>query len=150
MKMNLKNLLLILSFLLFSNQAFAQTNPCANPNLIQSTAINVSTATTTKLVSNTTTPDPSNYQGIIVCGFTVTVVGVSTANTVTFEYGSGSNCGTGTTAITGPISGSVAVGSSIVIFSVQMPFKKLPVNNDLCLVTTQAATVTGILSYVIQ
>ena len=71
-------------------------DPCANGGIKLSAPINISTATTTLLVSGAAGPSNSV---ISVCGFTVTETG--TTPTFQFEYGSGATCGTGTVLLSG-------------------------------------------------
>jgi hypothetical protein len=74
-------------------------DPCINPNVLKTSAVvNITTATTTQLVAI------SGTTSVYVCGFYGTQV-VGTAATYTWEYGAGSTCGTGTTALSGAIIG---------------------------------------------
>lgn len=82
------------------------------------------TAGTSKLVSGTAT------QGIYVCGFAVTA---SVASTFQLEYGTGSNCGTGTTTIT-PAFSLPANGSLVDHQTYYAGIPAVPPGNDLCVV----------------
>lgn len=138
-------LVLLLGFLSIAVPGFAQVNTCSNTNRIISVAISIASGTTTKLQANTDTT-----RAIIVCNFTLTLVGAATANTFVFEYGTGSTCGTGTTALTGALQANAAAAATAVIVSPQFPFKALPAGNDLCAVTTTSDKATGVVSFVIQ
>lgn len=101
-----------------------------------SAAINVSTAATTTLVAL------AAGKSIYVTAWDIVV---AAADNVTLEYGTGSNCGTGTTALTGPYNmaanGGLAKGSGLgVIF-------KVPAGNALCIVTSAAVQASGSVSY---
>src|SRR5665213_1541270 len=88
-----------------------------------SVPISVSTATTTQLVA-------------LAAGKAITVsawdIIAAAADTVTLEYGTGSNCGSGTTALTGayPLAanGGLAKGSGVA------PILFVPAGNALCIV----------------
>lgn len=78
-------------------------DPCAAAWIAKSsTAVNISTATTTQLAVSTGT------QRVYACGFKATMMG--TLPTALFVTGTGSACGTGTVSVTGtyaPTAGSV-------------------------------------------
>jgi hypothetical protein len=115
------------------------TNSAGAVNLVQSdssAAINVSTATTTQIVAL------SSGKSIYVSGWDIVV---AAADNITLEYGTGTNCGTGTTALTGAYNfaanGGLATGSGLgVLF-------KLPASNALCVVTGAAVQASGRVSY---
>jgi hypothetical protein len=99
--------------------------------------INISTATTTKIVSNA-----PNKKTLVNIAF---LYGPHT-NNVTFEYGTGSNCGTGTTAIGGIIELSASTpgftlgnGTGAVL--------TIPADKDLCILTTGNVQLSGWLQY---
>jgi hypothetical protein len=98
--------------------------------------INVSTATTTQLVAI------SGSTSIYVTAYDVIAGG--TGN-ITFEYGTGSNCGTGTTALTGayPLTAQagIAKGSGVGVVL------KVPSGNALCVLTSAAVQMSGSVSY---
>lgn len=100
-----------------------------------SAAINVATATTTQLIAL------SAGKAIYVTGFDMIAGG--TGN-VTFEYGTGTNCGTGTTVLTGayPLTAQagLARGGSGVVW-------KIPASNALCVLTSAAVQISGSVSY---
>jgi hypothetical protein len=68
------------------------------------------------------------------------------AGTVKWVYGHGTNCGTGTTAITGAIDvvAQFAVSEGIGLGPVHKP---TPVGEDTCIVTTGSATAKGDLAF---
>jgi hypothetical protein len=115
------------------------TNSAGTVNLVQSdssAAINVSTATTTQIVALV------SGKSIYVTGWDIVV---AAADTITLEYGTGTNCGTGTTTLTGAYSfaanGGLATGSGLgVLF-------RLPASNALCVVTSAAVQASGRVSY---
>lgn len=75
------------------------TDPCQNTGVIKSSvAVAISTATTTRVIA------PVAGQTIYACSFGGTAV-AGTAATYTWEYGTGGTCGTGTTLLTGALTG---------------------------------------------
>lgn len=139
--------LLGFSILLLSSSAFAQgvansLDPCSTfPKL--SAAINVSSATTVKLVSNTATAP------IYVCG--VYLNQVNGTGSWGLEYGTGTTCGTGTKVLNGPILAST-VSSGVTNTSLgadELGTDMLvPAGNDLCGVSTGTIQQSGYVSYV--
>jgi len=115
------------------------TNSTGTVSQVQSdssAAISVSTATTTQLVAL------SSGKAIYVTAWDIVV---AAADNVTLEYGTGTNCGTGTTALTGAYNfaanGGLAKGSGLgVLF-------KVPAGNALCIVTSAAVQASGSVSY---
>jgi hypothetical protein len=107
--------------------------------LIQASAsvpVNMSSATTTQLVAL------SGSTKIYVTSFDVVAGG--TGN-FTLEYGTGSNCGTGTTALTGAYNltaqNGVSKGAGL------GPVLIVPAGNALCAVDSAAAQMSGSVSY---
>lgn len=80
-------------------------------------------------------------KAIYVTGYTVVAAG---AVTVQWEYGTGTNCGTGTTALTGPMSFAANGGAA----PAQMLF--VPTGDALCLNLGGAVAVAGSVSYAQQ
>jgi len=115
-------------------------DPCKNPNVqTSSVVINISSTGTTQLVA------PVAGKAVYVCQ--VTASGGSAA-TATLEYGTGSNCGTGTTTLTGALAlnatqpVSMGWGGAVVT---------APAGNALCLLAGGTVTTAqGVLSYVQQ
>ena len=101
-----------------------------------STPINVSTATTTQLVAL------SSGKAISITHWDVVV---AAADNVTLEYGTGTNCGTGTTALTGAYNfganGGRAGGTGL------GPILFVPAGDALCILTSAAAQASGVVSY---
>ena len=99
-------------------------------------AISVSTSTVTQLVAL------SSGKAIYVLNWSVIAAGT---DNVTWEYGTGSNCGTGTTAISGayPLAANGGIvagnGAGTVLF--------VPASNALCVSTSAAVQLSGSLSY---
>jgi hypothetical protein len=101
-----------------------------------SVPINISTATTTQLVSGQTS------QSIYVTHWDALAAG--TGN-LTFEYGTGSSCGSGTQVITGAYNliaqAGLSVGAGL------GPIFIVPAGNALCALTSAAVQVSGVVSY---
>lgn len=116
----------------FQNSAGMVLPPAADA----SAAINVSTATTTQLVAL------SSGKKIYVSA--IDVIAAGTGN-ITFVYGTGSNCGTGTTSLTGAynltaqagISKGNGLGAVLVV----------PASNALCVTTSAAVQMSGAVAY---
>jgi hypothetical protein len=68
-----------------------------NTECITPVAVNISSATTTQIVALTAS------KKVYVCNYSLTVTG--TSPTLTWEYGTGTACATGTTAISGAMAG---------------------------------------------
>ena len=135
-----------------AGQAVPETNsdPCTNPsNAKASVPINITTAATTQLVAL------SAGKSVYVCGGSFTIAPSATAaDSILFEYGTGSSCGTGTTALTGaygagdlttaapPVSVSL-VSSGVVMIA--------PSGNALCAVSAgTTVNIQGVLSVIQQ
>jgi hypothetical protein len=101
-----------------------------------SAAISVSTATTTQIVAL------SSSKKIYVSSFDVIAGG--TGN-ITFVYGTGSNCGTGTTSLTGAYNltaqAGIAKGNGLGAVLV------VPASNALCVTTSAAVQMSGSIAY---
>ena len=99
-------------------------------------AISVSTATTTQIIPLAAS------KAIYVTAWDIVVAG---ADNVTLEYGTGSNCGTGTTALTGPYNlgtnGGISKGTGFGAVLI------VPAGNALCAVTSAAVQASGSVSY---
>lgn len=102
-----------------------------------SVAISISTATTTQLIAL------SSGKNIFVSSWNV--ISGGTGN-FTLVYGTGTNCGTGTTSLTGayPLiaQAGISVGSGLGITLV------VPRGNALCATTSAAVQMSGSVSYV--
>ena len=101
-----------------------------------SVPINISTATTTQLVpaSGSTKIYVTSY-GLLAAG---------TGN-LTFEYGTGSNCGTGTTALTGAFNLTAQAG--VTQGSGLGPILVVPAGDALCVLTTAAVQMSGSVAF---
>lgn len=104
-----------------------------------SVSVAISTATTTQLVALTA------GKIVHVCGFNATF-GAST--TAQLEYGTGSACGTGTTALTGVY--APATGTYVSMGTGEATVTKTVAGNALCLVSTGTGGINGVLTYVQQ
>ena len=120
-----------------STNIAGSTDPCQNSGVVKSNVVvNIGSATTTQLVALSSTAS------VYVCSFYGTAV-VGTAATYTWEYGTGSSCGTGTTALTGAM-----VGGGFL--NVLGEFHT-PVGQALCVVTGGTSpSYQGVLTYVQQ
>jgi hypothetical protein len=111
-------------------------DPSAGKGTPSSVAINVSTATTTQLVAI------SGSTAIYVTAYDV--ISGGTGN-ITFEYGTGASCGTGTTALTGPYNLTAQTGlakgngAAMVL--------KVPAGNALCVLTSAAVQMSGSVTF---
>jgi hypothetical protein len=101
-----------------------------------SVPINVSTATTTQLVALSGT--------LSIYVTSLDVIAGGTGN-ITFEYGTGTACATGTTALTGayPLTAQAGIakgdGNGTIL--------KVPAGNALCVLTSAAVQMSGSVSY---
>ena len=121
----------------FSPINTVSADPCViSPKSTVSIAI--STATTTQLVALAT------GKAIYVCGFTATV---GASSTIQFEYGTGSACGTGTTALTGVFTPATAAVLSLTGEGTKIT---APASNALCAVSTGTGGINGVLTYSAQ
>ena len=101
-----------------------------------SAPINVSTATTTQIVGLV------SAKKIYVTSYNVIAGG--TGN-ITWVYGTGSNCGTGTTSLTGAYNLTAQAG--IAMAGGLGPVLVVPAGNALCVTTTAAVQMSGAVSY---
>jgi hypothetical protein len=108
------------------------------PQTTNSAPISISSATTTQIIPALA----SNYTYI-----TQLNVMAGSAGGLTLEYGTGTNCGTGTTVLTGaypwPAFGGVSIGTGF-----GPTFGTIPINNAVCIVSTGAPVqLAGSISY---
>ncbi len=135
-----------------AGQAIPETNndPCSNPsNTKASAVVNITSATTTQLVP------VSGTTSIYICGGSFSIAPSATsADTATIEYGSGTNCGTGTTALTGAYGAgdlTTATGPLMVNLFSSGVVAVAPSGKALCLLSAgTAVNIQGIISYVQQ
>lgn len=141
-----KKIIFLAILLLISSSARAQNNdPCSNAQLVQSVAINTSTAASIRLV-NSTDAEKKTY----ICHLIFTMVGAATPQTIAVQYGIGATCGTGTTLRTGTFKASTVVGSITTISIPANTIQPIPVGFSTCILTTTTDTVNGIMSYALQ
>lgn len=113
--------------------AFAQTASFPVPSIQTSIAGTVATAT--RIVTA-----PTGKQ-IVVTALMLTPVATGV---VTFTYGTGTNCGTGTGSLTGAL--TFAAGQIVSMGSGTGPVMIVPTDNDLC-ITIATAAAPGSLVY---
>jgi len=118
-------------------------DPCATSGIAKSSVvIALSSATTTQLVAI------SGTTKIYVCGYNFTMVGA--AETIAFEYGTGSSCGTGTTALTGAMADGTASDIAVSYGGTAGTIMSTPAGQALCAVTTGTVGIQGIVTFVQQ
>lgn len=101
-----------------------------------SAVINVAAAATTQLVAL------ASSQIIRVCSFVIS--GDTAATTATFVYGTGANCGTGTTSLTGAM--RMVDEGNISLTGMNGSLFRTAASNALCL-TAATGAVTGFVTY---
>ena len=103
------NLFAIIVVLLVTVPAFAQApyGDHCQTGLKQTVDFNISTATTTSIIA------PQTGLNIYVCAYKINQAGGT--GTVTFEYGTGSTCGTGTVVLAGPFTANTTAGTPTTI-----------------------------------
>lgn len=127
----------LLLYLGLASAALAQQSIFV-PATMASVPINISTATTTRLVTGI------SGKSIYVTQWNA--IGGGTGN-ITLEYGTGTTCGTGTTTLTGayPLIANVGlvvgIGNGAVLV--------LPAGTSLCALTSAAVQISGSLAYAI-
>jgi hypothetical protein len=141
----MKRFLLALALWLAPSLALAQGAPIGPTNWFtcNNTAQVTGTANTSQqIVALATTPvGPGGAQPrIYVCGWTFT--NTAATGTVSVNYGTGANCGTGTTAM----SPALSVGSTQLAIYTQIPSLQTAPGNALC-VTTSVNTINGLVWY---
>lgn len=133
--------------LAYPGNAAGFTDPCLNAGVLKSSVvINITSATTTSLVSAV------SGKAVYVCGMSLTISQVATtANTLQLEYGTGGTCGSGTTGMTGTF-GSGGVTAASPLFVAMPEVQATPAANGVCAVTTIGASASfeGVLTYVQQ
>ena len=117
-------------------------DPCLNAAVAKSSvAVSITSATTTQLVAL------SSGKTVYVCGFNASL-GLS--DVLTFEYGTGSACGTGTTALTGAYTSDAAVVAAPMALGGSGTVFAGIASNALCALTTGTGGIRGQLTYVQQ
>ncbi len=119
---------------------FPTADPCLSPGIAKSSvAINIAAAATTQLVGFV------SGQTIYACNANFTY---SVAGSAQFEYGTGTNCGTGTTTLTGAM---VTTANEYLPLGWGGTIFKTAASNALCVVTTGTTpSMQGVLTYVQQ
>lgn len=118
------------SAMIFNGATYDRNFTCSN-----SAIVNV-TAATTEIVALTA------GQTIRVCSFTIT--GSAVATLATFVYGTGANCATGITSLTGVM--RISVDGNIALSAGQGSLFRTASANALCL-TAATGAVTGFVTY---
>jgi hypothetical protein len=110
----------------------------------QQATISTASATTAAVVS------ASAGTRVMVCGFAFTIQGnATTANTAKLVRGTGATCGTGTADVTAAFQGAVTAGTPTPISygGGLGTVARSGTSEAICITTTQASPVTGVLSY---
>lgn len=132
-----------------STQSYADA--CASPGIAKlSVAIALTSAATSQLIAL------SGSTVIYVCGFTATVPNTATtATSLKFIAGTGTNCGTVTATLTGPLGSNdaAAVSANPIVLNYggsAMTIFATPAASELCAVVTGNGTldISGVLTYV--
>lgn len=132
-----KVLAALLLYLGLASAALAQQSIFV-PATMASVPINISTATTTRLVTGIT------GKSIYVTNWNA--ISGGTGN-ITFEYGTGATCGTGTTALTGAYNLTAQVGAVVGIGNGAVLV--LPAGTSLCILSSAGVQISGSLAYAI-
>lgn len=105
-------------------------------NRTRSASYSATNATTVKVITG------QSKNAVYITGLIITA---SAAGTAQIEYGTGSNCGTGTTTV----SGALALGASAPVQAqaAQGALVSIPAGQDVCIVSTGTATFAGLISY---
>lgn len=116
-------------------------DPCQNNYILKkSVAVAQGASATTQLIAL------AAGQTIYVCSMEASLAG--TSPTVTVVTGTGANCGTGQTSLTGAIVGTNAAG--FITMNGNGVVTATPVSQALCLTTAATTSVQGVLTYVQQ
>jgi hypothetical protein len=134
MKRRLTLCLLALVAMLLAPPAFAFQAPCSGAYPSTTKPITLTTGTTSKIITG------ASNAAAYIC----TIYLQNASGTATMEYGTGTLCGTGTTALTG------ALGTSTLVNEVasSAEIMKVPVGNDFCIAGGSSAAGTGYVTYV--
>jgi hypothetical protein len=108
-----------------------------------SVIVNMTSATTTELVALT------SGQSIYICGWSINVIGAAGPPTWKLVYGTGANCGSGTTDLTGTFTSTTTTTAvEQFVYGGGVGYvAKAPVSNALCITTTTTSPQRGILTY---
>jgi len=128
--------LLILSTGAYIKSASAQSAGYIAPSTMASADINISTATTTKVITGI------SGRWTYITSFNVIAGGSGNFQLI---YGTGTTCGTGTTSLTGAYNLTAQAG--LVVGSGIAPALVVPTGNDVCVVTSAAVQMSGSIAY---
>ena len=117
-------------------KASAQSPAYTAPSTTASVAINVSTATTTKLITGIAS------RWVYITSFNVIAGGTGNIQLV---YGTGTLCATGQVALTGAYNLTAQAG--LVLGSGIAPVLVVPTGNDVCAITSAAVQMSGSIAY---
>ena len=120
----------------YLKSASAQVPAYTPPSTTASVAINISTATTTKLITGITS------RWVYITNFNVIAGGTGNIQLV---YGTGTLCATGQTALTGAYNLTAQAG--LVLGSGVAPNLVVPTGNDVCAITSAAVQMSGSIAY---
>jgi len=126
----------ILGFGSYLKSASAQNAGYIAPSTMASAAINISTATTTKVITGIT------GRWTYITSFNVIAGGSGNFQLV---YGTGSTCGTGQVNLTGAYNLTAQAG--LVVGSGIAPALVIPTGNDVCVITSAAVQMSGSIAY---
>lgn len=112
--------------------------PAPNPSNADA-AVSVSTATTTEIVAAV------NGKSIFIDEWDILV---ASADNITWEYGTGTRCGTGTTALTGAY--NFAANGGLSVGDGGYTIMRVPPGNALCMVTSAGVQASGHVAYAQQ
>jgi len=116
------------------------SDPCQDVSA-QKSSVAINQAASTQLITN------SGTTSIYVCGYNFTAA-TGTSATYEFEYGTGTTCGTGTTALTGAYTGN---SSAPVSYGPGSTLFKVPSTDNLCLINGGTSpSAQGVLTFVQQ
>jgi hypothetical protein len=136
-------LVLVLSFIPTLVHAQA-SDICKNSANLRNVSISINSATTTRLVDNSTSPN----RYIVICGLNLTIIGAATPQTLSFISGTGATCGTGTTTLTPAMSGPGAATDTAFWVIPPFSFGKIKNGDSLCVTTTTVQQISGALNFV--
>lgn len=123
-----------LSLLFAAGPAFAWQPPCSGAYPEVTKQVNTTSSTTAVVLAHT------GNTTMFVCKLNVSQ---TTGGTFQLEYGSGTNCGTGTTVLTGAypaLAGIISMGSE------SGEVMRIPAGNDLCSVGGSGGVAKGFIT----
>ena len=131
----------VLAFAILGIGAYVKSSSAQNagyiaPSTMASATINISTATTTKVITGIT------ERWTYITSFNVIAGGSGNFQLV---YGTDSTCGTGQVALTGAYNLTAQAG--LVVGSGIAPALVIPTGNDVCVITSAAVQMSGSIAY---